>query len=47
VQECRPLLMPLGDTTEFHNPYLREVYEHELAVGEVGRCAAGSKSNTV
>jgi hypothetical protein len=28
--------MPLGDTTEFHNPYLHEVYVRELAVGEVG-----------
>jgi len=28
--------MPLGDTIEFNSPYLREVYVHELAVGEVG-----------
>jgi len=28
--------VPLGDTTEFQNPYLREVYVRELAVGEVG-----------
>ena len=42
--------MPLGDTTQFHNLFLPEVYVGELAVGEVGgggRYAAGSMSNTL
>ena len=30
------LLPPLGDTTQFHSPYLRHLYVRELAVGEVG-----------
>jgi hypothetical protein len=32
---------PPGDTREFHSPYWREVYAHELAVGgvePVGHC---------
>jgi len=28
--------MPLGDTGEFHSPYLHQVYGRERAVGEVG-----------